>query len=178
MTQPVITLRQPVLDELRAMARAQAAADLTSDYLVMQGQALKMHTEGIFGEQIVCDYLCVDNPRRLMTTVDDYKNDDDVFGIQVRATTYDDGHLITHDKDKSAPYVLVTLQRVNYDLVHGTIRGWAWRHECNTPSHWRTHGPNGQPLRQACYMTPQTVLHPIDTLPIPNKLKGQICLGT
>ena len=47
--QPVITLRQPVLNHLRVMAQAQAAADPNDDRLIMKGQALKMHTEGIFG---------------------------------------------------------------------------------------------------------------------------------
>ena len=171
--QPVITLRQPVLNELRQMARAQHAADPNHDRLVMQGYGLRMHTEGVFGEQVLCDYLCVDNPRKLMTTVADFAADDDVFGIQVRATTYPNGHLITHDTDKYAPFVLITLDRVNYDLVRGTIRGWAYRHQCNQPKHWRTHGPNGEPLPKACYMTPQTALQPIDTLPIPTQLKGQ-----
>jgi hypothetical protein len=173
MTQPVITLTQPRLDELRVMARRQYELDPDRHRLVMQGQGIKMHTEGKFGQEAVAVYLCVDNPDRLMASVADFAADNDVYGIQVRATTHTYGHLITKPNDKPGPYVLVTLERVNYNLVYATLRGWAWLHECNIDARWRTHGPNGQLLPRSCYMTPQSALHPIDTVPIPNQLKGQ-----
>lgn len=172
MTQPIITLRQPVLDQLRELARQQCNLTIASHKTAMKHDYLRINTLGHFGMQAVADYYCVDNPARVMRR-EEFAEDVDVYGVQVRSTTHARGHLLTHKHDKYAPYVLVTVERVNYDLVRCTLRGWAWLHECNLPRHWRTIGPDGKLLPVPCYMTPQSVLHPIDTLPTPQSLKGQ-----
>lgn len=171
MTQPVIRLRQPQLDELRAAARRQVAALPIDHNTARPENHLRIKTLGKWGEAVLATYLCVDLPATELNR-HNYADDEDVYGIQVRATTHAAGHLITHDRDKPAPYVLVTIERVNYDLVRGTIRGWTWLHECNQPKRWHTH-VNGIALRKPCYMTSQTLLQPIDTVPIPQQLKGQ-----
>lgn len=172
MTQPVITLRQPVLDDLRDIARRQCALVPPTPKTVLKHDYLRIHTIANFTMQAVADYYCVTNPLKVMQR-DEFVNDIDVYGIQVRGTTYARGHLLTHKSDKPATYVLVTVQRVNYDLVRCTIRGWAWLDECNIEARWRTKGPDGRTLPAPCYMTPQTALHPIHTMPIPQLLKGQ-----
>lgn len=171
MTPPVIELRGEIVDELRQAARQQQRLGTTS-FTAQPRDTLKSRICGQWSQEMLCRYLCVDNPGTVLTH-DNYADDEDVYGIQVRSTLHANGHLLTRDIDKPAPYVLVTLERVTFDHVRGTLRGWAYLHECNKPHRWQTHAPNGQPLTLPCYMTPQTALHHIDTVPITTQLRGQ-----
>lgn len=86
----------------------------------------------------------------------------DVAGCEIRTTLRPNGCLITHPEDKHAPYVLaVAIPGTKYDW-HIQLRGWAWLDNCNQPQHWRTD------VRFPCYMTPQTALQPMATLPYTN----------
>ena len=111
---------------------------------------------GVMGELAVATYLCL--PFSWECNYTPTSKDDDVQGIQVRATDYGNGHLITHPDDKHAPYALVTLAITGPMRVTASLQGWLPLDECNIWDHWRTDIP------YPAYMTPQTALHPIATL--------------
>lgn len=176
MNAPTITLRQPLLTELRDYARQICRARVVTGAKNKPEirDPLRAMTMGVMAEEIVAQYLCVDNPREIFDDPAQFAEDDDIYGIQVRSTDLANGHLITNDYDKHAPYAFVILNRVSHDEIIGTLAGWAMLDECNVPARWRTHGPNGKQLVRPAYFTPQSALHPIDTVPIPLQLKGQI----
>ena len=111
---------------------------------------------GVMGELAVATYL--ELPFDWQCNYTPTSKDDDVHGIQVRATDRGNGHLITHPDDKHAPYVLVTLAITGVMRVTASLQGWLPLDECNIWAHWRTDIP------YPAYMTPQTALHPITTL--------------
>jgi len=156
------------------MAREQCKLDVTPELLVMQGQQLKMHTVGKWGQEALAHYLCLDNPDKPMASIEDFMNDYDVYGIQARSTLHADGHLLTKPNDKPGPYCLITVDRKAYDWVECTLHGWQWLHLCNQDANWRTHSPyTGKPMPRPCYMTPQSALQPMDSIPIPQLDEGR-----
>ena len=119
---------------------------------------IRINRLGVMGELAVAAYL--DVPYNWECNYTPTSKDDDVHGIQVRATDYGNGHLITHSDDLYAPYVLVTLAITGHMRVTASLQGWAPLDECNIAEHWRTDIP------YPAYMTPQTALHPMTTLTI------------
>jgi hypothetical protein len=95
----------------------------------------------------------------------------DVGGYEVRTTMRVDGCLITHPGDKPAPYVLaIAFPGTKYDWTV-ELRGWSWLDDANQPGHWRTD------VRYPCYMTPQSVLQPMATLPTTTPRKAATWLS-
>jgi len=113
--------------------------------------------KGVMGEFVYCAWAGIDYTEHEFIT-GKFADDDDINGVQIRSTTHSTGHLITTDRDKPAPYVLVTLDKVDDDCIIGTLRGWAWLHDTKHPRNWRA--------QYSSYWTPQSVLHPMDTLNI------------
>jgi hypothetical protein len=82
---------------------------------------------------------------------------DDVGHLQVRATTYDNGHLgITKSDEDDKPYVLVCVCN-----GVGKIRGWVYGREGKQERYW-TNKSNRVPQ----FYVPQSDLRPIETLPL------------
>jgi hypothetical protein len=136
-----VRVEQPVLDYLRGVADERNRRDRERGYKHRPGvcgdNAMR---QGTIGEYVYCAWAGID--------------------FREHATTHSTGRLLTHDYDKPAPYVLVTLNKVNNDCIIGTLRGWQWLHECNTPDRW------DDTLPYPAYATPQSVLHPMHTLEV------------
>lgn len=80
----------------------------------------------------------------------------DVGNYQVRATTYDTGHLLLNKKDyPDVPYILVTVSS-----GVGKIRGWLFGREGQKPEYWQDKSGRG-----CAYYIPQSRLRPISELP-------------
>ena len=116
----------------------------------------RINRMGVIGELAVAHYLQLDYAWHCDWTGEG--KDDDVHGIQVRATDYGNGCLVTHPDDRHAPYVLVTLAITGHMQVTASLQGWLQLEQCNIWDHWRTDVP------YPAYFTPQTALHPINTL--------------
>lgn len=84
------------------------------------------------------------------------KDANDVAGYEVRSTLRLNGCLLTHETDKPAIYVLATLDAETRTVY---LRGWQTLYETLHPTRWATHLP------APCFMTPQSLLHPMATLP-------------
>ena len=78
-------------------------------------------------------------------------------GHEVRSTTYQNGNLITYDRDKPACYILavVDLEQSAVDL-----KGWLHINECRQPKYWR----DIPEVREASYWIPQRDLRPLHEL--------------
>lgn len=77
-------------------------------------------------------------------------NDVDVGDVDVRSTTYHNGHLIIHKSDDSnRKYYLLTGIDGKY-----TVRGWIWGHEAKKDEFWGEL-EKGRPA----YNIPQSELH-------------------
>jgi len=155
-----VRIEQPVLDYLRGVADERNRRGRERGYKHRPGvRGDNPMRQGTMGEYVYCVWAGIDfrehefNPHLP-------SEDDDINGVQIRATTCPTGRLLTHPYDKQAPYVLVTLDKMNQDLVVGTLRGWQWLHECNTRDRWDTTLPH------PAYATPQSALHPMHTLDI------------
>ena len=82
---------------------------------------------------------------------------DDVGAYQVRATTYDGGHLaLNKADDDEKPFVLVC---VNNGV--GKIRGWLYAREGKKPEYWQDKSGRGP-----AFYVPQSCLRPISELPL------------
>lgn len=96
----------------------------------------------------------------------------DVAGVEVRSTEHFDGHLITYQDDKAAPFVLALVHRISFYKFDVVLAGWIDLHDANTPEHWRTN------MRAPGYFTPQAALHPMATLsPTKQKRGSNLWLG-
>jgi len=155
-----VRVEQPVLNYLRGVADERNRRDRERGYKHRPGvcgdNAMR---QGTIGEYVYCAWAGIDFREhefdsRLPS------EDDDINGVQIRATTHATGRLLTHDYDKPAPYVLVTLNKVNDDCIIGTLRGWQWLHECNTTDRWDDRLP------YPAYATSQSLLHPMHTLEV------------
>lgn len=91
-------------------------------------------------------------------------NNYDVAGYEVRGTDLRRGSLITREFDKPGVYVLGLVDRVDYENYVITLAGWANWNETLVPG--RERASNWYPC--PAYYTPQTLLHPMDTLPTLN----------
>jgi hypothetical protein len=81
---------------------------------------------------------------------------DDVGPYQVRATTYDSGHLVLNKNDDDAKaFILVC---VNNGV--GKIRGWIYARDGKKPEYWVDKSGRG-----AAFYVPQSDLQPIESLP-------------
>jgi len=117
-------------------------------------QSIEAHFIGSLGEFALAKYLQVDFDFGC-----DYKRQPhDVTMYEVRTTKYANGKLITYNHDKSAPYVLATLNMDNGYTI--TLRGWALLDECNIDEHWNTSA------KLPSYWTPQHKLHNMTDLPM------------
>lgn len=75
-------------------------------------------------------------------------------GIEVRATSWQNGCLILHNEDADdRPFVLITLS-----LNEGRIRGWLFGLEGKRPEYWR------DDRKSAAYFVPQEALRSPDLL--------------
>jgi hypothetical protein len=151
-----IELRQPVLDYLRGVADERNRQDRERGCKHRPGiTGDNAQRKGVMGEFVYCAWAGIDYTQHEF--IDGaFADDDDINGIQIRSTTHATGHLITYDRDKDAPYVLVTLDKVDNDFIIGTLRGWAWLHETRHADRWQS--------KYDSYWTPQSALHPMDTL--------------
>ena len=81
---------------------------------------------------------------------------DDVGSLQVRATTYDNGHLVlTKSDEDNKPYVLVCVSN-----GVGKIRGWLYGREGKQERYWQDKSNRGPQ-----FYIQQSDLRPVDTLP-------------
>lgn len=153
-----IELRQPILNYLRGVADERNRQDRERGCKHRPGiHNDNAQRKGVMGEFVYCAWAGIDYTQHEFID-GNFADDDDINGVQIRSTTHSTGHLVTYDRDKPAPYVLVTLDKVNDDLIIGTLRGWAWLNETRLGSHYRA--------LYDCYFTPQSALHPMDTLNI------------
>jgi hypothetical protein len=121
------------------------------NYGIKPPDALKAHKIGCIGEMALAKHLRIAWGH---TYYDKQAND--VGGYEVRSTLRDNGCLLTHESDKPAIYVLATLDPVERVI---NLRGWQTLYETWHPTRWAANMP------APCFMTPQTLLHPMATLP-------------
>jgi hypothetical protein len=155
-----IELRQPVLDYLRGVADERNRQDRERGYKHRPGVfGDNAQRKGVMGEFVYCAWAGIDYTQHAFDTRPPWE-DDDINGIQIRASSHSWGDLLTHEYDPPGAYVLVTLDKVHQDLIVGTLRGWQWLNECNVAHRWNTRLP------RPAYATPQSALHPMDTLDV------------
>ncbi len=148
-----IRLCQALADErIRKYGRAHRPYDGT----LTPQKLRRINRLGVMGELAVATYLQL--PYSFDCNYTPTSKDDDVHGIQVRATDYGNGSLITHPDDKDAPYVLVTLAITGHMQVTASLQGWLPLEQCNLWHYWRSNVP------YPAYFVPQTALHPMATL--------------
>jgi hypothetical protein len=121
------------------------------NYGIKPPDALKAHKIGCIGEMALAKHLRIAWGH---TYYD--KHAHDVGGYEVRSTLRDNGCLLTHESDKPAIYVLATLDSVERVI---NLRGWQTLYETWHPTRWAANMP------APCFMTPQSLLHPMATLP-------------
>jgi hypothetical protein len=121
------------------------------NYGLTPHNSLKAMKVGCIGEMALAKYLRIDWGHTQYN-----KNAYDVGGYEVRSTLRGNGCLLTHESDKPAIYILATLDPVDRVIE---LRGWQTLYETWHPTRWAEHMP------APCFMTPQTLLHPMDTLP-------------
>ena len=109
---------------------------------------------GIMGEFALAKYLNIEH--KLFTDYNPFRNDVSIY--EVRTTTHANGKLITYKDDKSAPYVLATLDMQKGYTIY--LRGWAMLDECNIDENWNTSA------KIPSYWTPQHQLHNMTDLPM------------
>lgn len=90
----------------------------------------------------------------------DYDGDIGVVGnydvggkYEVRGTKYRNGCLLLHPEDKEAPYILVTGEGKDFNIV-----GWIMGSEGKKDKYWRTD------VRYPCYFVPQDALKDLSLL--------------
>ena len=152
---PQIALTQNEIDYAYAVARLRIdwcdARGAKHNYGLTPADSLKAMKIGCIGEFAVAKYL------QLAWGFEPYnKNASDVAGYEVRSTLRANGCLLTHECDKPAIYILATLDA---DTRTVSLRGWQTFYETWHPTRWATNMP------APCFMTPQSLLHPMDTLP-------------
>ena len=140
---------------------AYAVAQLRVDWAEINGakhnynhvpkDVLKVNKVGCIGEMALAKYLGIDWGHTQYN-----KNAYDVGGYEVRSTLRGNGCLLTHESDKPAIYILATLDPVDRVIE---LRGWQTLYETWHPTRWAENMP------APCFMTPQSLLHPMDTLP-------------
>lgn len=155
-----VVIEQPVLDYLRGVADERNRQSREQGHKHRPGVfGDNCMRQGVMGEYTYCVWAGIDfREHEFLTGLP--SEDDDINGVQIRTTTHATGRLLTHQYDKPAPYVLVTLNKVHHGLIVGTLRGWQWLHECNTPDRW------DDKLPYPAYATPQSALHPMGTLEV------------
>jgi len=106
---------------------------------------------GLMGEYVASLYFGIEF---IFNTKYDAGRSDLLNGLEVRTTDYPNGHLITHDTDRLAIYILaiVNLQQAFVDL-----KGWLHIDECRQNKYWR----EKPQVRAESYWTPQSDLKPM-----------------
>ena len=108
--------------------------------------------QGYLGEEALAKYF---NYKTVYRPYD--KNAHDVLGYEVRTVRYEYAIMPTHDEDKPAMYVCVSL---NKQTNVATIKGWSELSRCNARSqNWRN------TWRYPCFGMPEEELLPMSTMP-------------
>jgi hypothetical protein len=106
---------------------------------------------GLMGEYAAALYFDI---KYVFNTKYDAGRSDLLNGLEVRTTNYANGHLITHDTDKTALYILAI---VNFKQSFVDLKGWLEIDKCRQPKYWR----DKPQVRAASYWTPQSDLKPM-----------------
>lgn len=124
------------------------------DYFTRPGKPqLAKEILGRAGEYAVAKYLGVDYPFVILPW--EVPGGGDVAGYEVRTRSNHNGELCTYPKDSDRVFILVTSVDCRLFVIHG----WAHASETKHPDRWR------DDLPYPCFVTPQKLLHPLNTLP-------------